>query len=225
MDTTTGIISGTIAANTSANSPYTVEVTVTDDGAQSKSTKITFTWNVTSTGMNQAPIAIITADEIAGDAPFKVFFSGSKSTDDIGIVSYLWDFKDGMTSDAINPSHVFETPGTYAVELTVSDGSLTHTATLIITVNEKGGKIRAVIRPNPATEFAKVYVLNATSKNVVREIQLHDAAGKYISTISNPELVNGYYRVPVYAMQEGVYYMTLHMQGSSKLVVGFVVKN
>ncbi|MCK0127014.1 cadherin repeat domain-containing protein, partial [Gelidibacter sp. F2691] len=57
IDTTTGLISGTIAADASANSPYTVVVTVTDDGAPSASTKITFTWNVSTVATeNQAPV-------------------------------------------------------------------------------------------------------------------------------------------------------------------------
>ncbi|MCK0126994.1 cadherin repeat domain-containing protein, partial [Gelidibacter sp. F2691] len=57
IDATTGLISGTISADASANSPYTVEVTVTDDGAPSASTKIAFTWNVsTDATENQAPV-------------------------------------------------------------------------------------------------------------------------------------------------------------------------
>ncbi|TXE07509.1 carbohydrate-binding protein [Gelidibacter salicanalis] len=225
INTSTGVISGTIAAGASANSPYTVEVTVTDDGAPSKSTKITFSWIIGSAVINQAPIAVIVADKIVGDAPLKIFFSGSKSTDDKEIVSYMWDFKDGMTSDDMNPIHVFEQPGTYEVELTVSDGVLTNTATIIITIIDSKESIKVAIKPNPASVFAKLYLLNATSDNRVNSIRLHDAAGKFINSITNPLVVDGYYKIPILGLEEGIYYMTVHIEGSTKKVVGFVVKN
>ena len=37
--------------------------------------------------------------------------------------AYIWDFGDGQTSSAANPSHTYSSPGTYTVKLTViSDG-------------------------------------------------------------------------------------------------------
>lgn len=46
------------------------------------------------------------------------FTDTSKSNDQI--ISYNWNFGDGTTSMEQNPSHVFLTPGTYFVELTVT---------------------------------------------------------------------------------------------------------
>ncbi len=40
-----------------------------------------------------------------------------------GIASYSWDFGDGSTSTAANPSHTYVTPGTYYVTLTVTDNN------------------------------------------------------------------------------------------------------
>ncbi|WP_299397240.1 putative Ig domain-containing protein [uncultured Gelidibacter sp.] len=225
INTATGLISGTIATGASANSPYATVIKVTDNGTPSESTSVTFTWNISPAAVNQAPVAVISADEILGTAPFKVNFTGSNSTDDKGIVSYFWDFKDGATSTNMNPKHVFTTPGIYKVELTVSDGTLTNTAFIIITVNEKGKKIKTLISPNPAKGTAKVYVLNATSKDVVNEINLHDAAGRFIGNIQNPQIVDGYYAVPIGNLQEGVYYLTLYMENSQVITVGMVVKN
>ena len=39
--------------------------------------------------------------------------------------SYLWDFGDGSTSTAENPSHVYEGAGTYTVKLIVTGGGCT----------------------------------------------------------------------------------------------------
>lgn len=52
-----------------------------------------------------------------------------------GGVSQLWDFGDGTTSTAINPSHVYFPVGTYTITLTVTDGgglTDTHTDTYIV---------------------------------------------------------------------------------------------
>ncbi|TDU39354.1 putative secreted protein (Por secretion system target), partial [Gelidibacter sediminis] len=225
IDASTGLISGTVATGSATNSPYTVEVTVTDDGTPSESTKVTFTWTVKIPAENQAPIAVITASEVLGTAPFKVFFTGSRSTDDNGIKSYSWNFGDGTTSNEMNPTHVFDTPGSYTVELTVTDGLLTDTAFIVITVGDRAGKLKAVIKPNPAKGFAKVFMLNASTDDVVAGISLHDTAGKYIDTISYPPFVNGHYSVPVYGLQDGVYFITVRMEGDTVLTVVLVVKN
>lgn len=40
-----------------------------------------------------------------------------------GSLSYLWDFGDGASSTATNPSHTYSSGGTYAVKLTVTDSN------------------------------------------------------------------------------------------------------
>jgi len=74
-------------------------------------------------GANKAPIAKITTDVIAGEAPLTVHFDGSKSTDDDGFIkSYVWNFGDGQTSQTQNPPpHTFATVGQYRVTLAVTD--------------------------------------------------------------------------------------------------------
>jgi PKD repeat protein len=49
---------------------------------------------------------------------------------------WLWNFADGDTSTAQNPSHTFDTPGQKPVFLVASDGICQDTATLIINVRE-----------------------------------------------------------------------------------------
>nr|MUH39285.1 PKD domain-containing protein [Zobellia laminariae] len=51
---------------------------------------------------------------------------------------YSWDFKDGNSSDESDPSHTFETAGTYEVSLTVTDAEgLKSTETVSIIVEAK----------------------------------------------------------------------------------------
>ncbi|MDH3795868.1 MAG: PKD domain-containing protein, partial [Flavobacteriaceae bacterium] len=120
-----------------AGSPYPVEVTVTDDGSPALSTAVQFTWNIGQGNQNQPPTAVASANLLNGDIPLQVEFTGSGSIDDVGIVSYFWDFKDGNTSSQADPVYTFNTPGTYNVELSVQDGAgLNDTDSVTITVTD-----------------------------------------------------------------------------------------
>ena len=55
------------------------------------------------------------------DAPFTVEFTNTSLGDPTG---FLWDFGDGTTSTAENPTHVYASSDNYAVTLTVSRGGL-----------------------------------------------------------------------------------------------------
>jgi glucose/arabinose dehydrogenase/regulation of enolase protein 1 (concanavalin A-like superfamily) len=73
---------------------------------------------------NQVPTANATADKTKGLEPLTVNFSSAGSSDPDGQpLTYLWNFGDGTTSTAANPTKTFTAKGTYTVELTVSDGT------------------------------------------------------------------------------------------------------
>jgi len=86
---------------------------------------------------NQPPEAEIIADKTNVSVGETINFDASDSSDpDEDILSYTWDFGDEEGSEEMNPTHTYSSPGTYTVSLTVSDGELSNTDTLIITVNE-----------------------------------------------------------------------------------------
>jgi PKD repeat protein len=77
---------------------------------------------------NQAPVAryTITCPTLRCSA------DGSTSTDDVGIVSYKWDWGDGRSETHAYPTvnNTWAAPGTYSVKLTVTDGGgLTNSVT------------------------------------------------------------------------------------------------
>lgn len=67
-----------------------------------------------------------------------VSFNGSSSTDSDGtIISYAWAFGDGGSSAGSTVSHVYSSPGTYTVSLTVTDNNgATNTDTAIAIITE-----------------------------------------------------------------------------------------
>jgi PKD repeat protein len=71
---------------------------------------------------NQAPIAGFTAIPATGPAPLLVQYDASSTIDpDNDILTYGWDFGDGTTGSAISGFHTYTTPGTYLIQLVVTD--------------------------------------------------------------------------------------------------------
>lgn len=114
---------------------YGATLTVTDNDGATDTDSVTITVNELA---NQSPTAKITADKTSGDAPLEVHFTGDTSSDSDGtVVLYYWDFGDGETSNAENPIHVYQNPGTYVATLTVTDDDgATDDASVTIVVGE-----------------------------------------------------------------------------------------
>ncbi|MEI2431025.1 S8 family serine peptidase [Lysobacter yananisis] len=85
---------------------------------------------------NQAPVANF-ASSANG---LTVSFTDSSSDSDGSIASRSWDFGDGTTSTAANPSKTYAAAGTYTVKLTVVDNAgASNTKTATVTVGSSGG--------------------------------------------------------------------------------------
>jgi PKD repeat protein len=70
------------------------------------------------------PTASFTATPTSGTAPLTVAFNSTGSTPgDAPITGWSWTFGDSGTSTSQNPSHTYATPGTYTVNLTVTDSN------------------------------------------------------------------------------------------------------
>jgi len=104
---------------------YSVTVTDANGCTETNNTSI-------SAGLNIA--ADFTANPVTGTVPLSVSFSCTGS----GANTYQWNFGDGGTSSAQNPSYVFNSAGTYMVSLIVNSGNpdfCTDTFKLSIEVN------------------------------------------------------------------------------------------
>ena len=133
------VLTSATAINERGDIVGTAQVT-TDSGAENHGFLLSADGTVTPPPItpNQAPQAIADADRTSGKAPLMVNFTGAGSTDPDGdTLSYHWDFGDGKSSTAANPSHTYRKSGTYMAVLTVTDGDLTGTAEMDIIVDRR----------------------------------------------------------------------------------------
>ena len=82
-------------------------------------------------------------------------FTDSSSDSDGSIASRSWNFGDGTTSTATNPSKTWSAAGTYSVTLTVTDnGGLTNATTKSVAVTSGGGGGTVLSNGVPVTGLA-----------------------------------------------------------------------
>lgn len=120
---------------------HAITATAIDTASQSTSD----TAFITVDNVNDPPVADAGADQSAytGDT---VYFDGSGSTDDRGIVSYSWNFGDDATASGVTASHVYQAVGIYTVILTATDaGALSANYTLTVTVSDPPAEATQVI--------------------------------------------------------------------------------
>lgn len=85
--------------------------------------------------VHPGPVADFTVNTQAACFPTEIFYT-DQSTSDTTIIDWKWYFGDGDSSSAINPSHIYDAPGTYTTTLIVTNArSCTDTTTLDITIH------------------------------------------------------------------------------------------
>lgn len=105
------------------------------------------------------PIADFTATPMSGIVPLAVHFTDLSET---GITSWLWDFGDLQSSSEQNPTHTYNTAGTFSVTLTITNATGTGNTT-------KANYITVTIEPPEA-----VFTSNTTSGVVPLDVAFTD---------------------------------------------------
>jgi PKD repeat protein len=131
--------------------------------------------SVPATG-SQAPVAAITASTLRGTAPLTVAFSGAGSSDADGrIVAHAWTFGDNTSGSNVNETHVYATPGSYPVQLRVTDDSGL-SATSSVTINVDAPVTALAMR---VTDIAMSLTVNKKGQALAdAAVKLQDASGQ-----------------------------------------------
>ncbi|MBL9206664.1 MAG: PKD domain-containing protein [Opitutaceae bacterium] len=155
----------------SAAGTYTVTLTVTDNDGLSSMATVEITANPPP---NQSPTAVITASATTGTAPLPVTFAGTGSFDPDGtIVAYLWSFGDGTTSSLVSPSKAYSVPGTYTVQLKVTDdrGGIATATTSVIVSPDRNLDV-------DVSQFGITKLTESRGKSMVATITVRDRLGR-----------------------------------------------
>ncbi|MDI9395030.1 MAG: PKD domain-containing protein, partial [Euryarchaeota archaeon] len=151
---------------------YTVNLTVTNAGGSDSEVKVGYI--VVSEPLPAPPVAAFSAEPTSGYSPLTVNFT-DKSTGTIS--SYTWDFDNDGVVDSTdqNPVHTYTTPGTYTVNLTVTNagGSDSEVKSEYIVVSE----------PLPELPVA-AFTATPTSGNAPLTVNFTDQSTGVVSSYS-----------------------------------------
>jgi PKD repeat protein len=113
---------------------YTAKVEATDNRGAKAGASVIIT--VSSPVPNQPPTVSASANPTSGNEPLTVNFIATAQDPDGTIASYLWRFGDRSISNTQNPTHTYNTAGTYTARVKVTDnGGATARASIPIVVN------------------------------------------------------------------------------------------
>lgn len=125
---------------------------------------------------NQPPVADFSFAPAQPAAGQTVQFTDKSSDPDGKVVAWAWDFGDGAKSNQQNPTHVYQTAGTFEVKLIVTDdkGAQSSATKKTVTVGPPTElKVEMINFPNPAkdrTRFRYSWLLPGPAQEALLKI-------------------------------------------------------
>ncbi len=147
------------------------------------------------------PQAAFTGTPTTGVLPLLVSFTDQSTA---APTSWSWDFGDGNGSTEQNPSHTYQTPGTYSVTLIAANACAADTLvrpSYVVVVDpniavapfELGGATGAWAWPNPVVPSTKVFFRLERQARI--EIIIYDVAGRPVRHLLSRSYAPGTYGV------------------------------
>jgi PKD repeat protein len=131
----------------------------------------------------QPPVADFSGNPTSGPAPLTVYFTDLSTGSP---TSWSWTFGDGGTSQAQNPSHQYQTVGSFTVSLTATNaqGSDTETKTNYITTFQAQDYFCNSLTVNTGTLQSGDHTSVHTSNDVYLVVAAAKVSGKYAEQVT-----------------------------------------
>lgn len=171
-------------------------------------------------GCNLAPVPLISASGVSGQAPYSIDFDATGSTDANGdAMTFTWDFGDGATAEGKTVSHTYTAAGDYKVVLVVSDGIKNAADSISVSIASgvateatelpETYELRGAY-PNPFNPTTTINYALPTPSEV--RISVVDMLGRQVAALLNGEVKSaGYHTVQFDAgrLSSGTYLVTM----------------
>ncbi len=211
--------------NAGANYPYSLAglVDITGSSAGSDFYYYFYNWSVSSSCVSdRTPVTVTIISNVQADFTYTntgtdVTFSNAS----VGGTTYVWDFGDGNTSTAQNPTHTYANFGTYTVTLITTDGTCTDTMVINVLVSDVGiaewntGNIS--ISPNPFNNEVAIEangITTGTTLNIYAVNALSQKVADIFNGTAQKESETFVWSSPA-GLAPGVYFIRIE-QGSNR---------
>ncbi|MDD2814467.1 MAG: hypothetical protein PHP00_01850 [Thiotrichaceae bacterium] len=141
---------------------YSVSLQATDSSGNKNAVAVTNTVTVKNSTTSTNLTASFTATPLTGTSPLTVSLDASSST---GVISYLWQSSNQLSSTGVKTSMSFTSVGTYTITLTTSDGQTTATSTQTVTVSSNALLGKAIASFVVTPDIKNSLLLNLDASN------------------------------------------------------------
>jgi len=167
---------------------YTVQLTVTS-ASQKQDTES----QSVSVCANPTVTALFSASPVSGEIPLTAQFTDQSTSTCGGVTAWSWNFGDGGTASVKNPSHTYQTAGTYDVTLTVTGpGGKTGTLTkndLILVSPAPAPEMTSPTLISPADGQTEVSLTPELKAKHVDEVYAHQKTHWRIQTETGESII------------------------------------
>lgn len=136
------------------------------------------------------------------------------SNQSINFDQIWWDFGDGNYSEEENPTHIYEEPGDYTVQLHISYCQHTDTLEKEIQIENLSAETFTgrdfILYPNPVQDY--LYIEGLQGKNAV-QYQLYDLSGKII--LKKDFSAQTAEKIKVSNLTQGIYFLNIQTENQN----------
>ncbi len=203
----------------SANSIYTVCLTITDSAANCNST-ICKPVNISCISSGSCVANFTDSTCLNGNVFFYNLSSGTNTN-----TIYNWNFGDGGNSNQLHPTHTYTSNGQFIVCLTISDSTTNcyNTKCYTITVNCVPASIKSnfmsssdlSVYPNPTNGLFTIEVKNENANNDKLEVIIFNMLGQEVSnSINLDNKHSAKWEIDIGILPEGPYFIKVGNNGN-----------